>query len=68
MNIDTMEKAMREAMDTLQSQMSMGAIGEYGPSIEEMDAFVEKDHGPYGENADYHAAQLAWRTLEKGLL
>jgi len=58
--------AMNEAMDML-TNMSMGCIGENGPTIESLDNHVEATGNPWAANQDYHTAQKAWRILEGGL-
>jgi len=61
-----MQNAMNEAMETL-TNMSMGAIGEYGPTIKELDDHVEATGCPWEDNQDYHTAQKTWRILEEGM-
>jgi len=61
-----LKKSVTEAMDMLRN-MSMGAIGKNGPTIAELNAFVEEDGGPWGDNSDYHTVQWAWRKLEEGM-
>ena len=46
-------------------QLSCGGIGAEGPTLEELDEFVETNQKPYGDDQDYHTVQYAWRLLEK---
>jgi len=57
--------AMNNAMEALEN-MSMGAIGEHGPTIKELENHVKETYGPWEDNQDYHTAQMAWRILEAG--
>ena len=52
------------AMDIL-TNMSVGAIGEGGPTIKELDDCVESNGSSWGDDADYHTVQYAWRILER---
>ena len=57
--------AINDAMDML-TNMSMGAIGEGGPTIKELDDHVDATGGSWDDNSDYHTAQKTWRILEAG--
>jgi len=57
--------AINDAMEMLKN-MSMGCIGENGPTIKKLDDHVEATGNPWADNQDYHTAQKAWRILEAG--
>ena len=58
--------AVRVAMRELENA-SMGAVGDNGPSLDEMDLRVARTGLPWEGNADYETMQRAWRILEAGL-
>jgi hypothetical protein len=62
MNTQIKQK-INDVMETLE-QWSMGGIGEYGATMDELNECAERG-GNYENNADYHIVQLAWRMLEK---
>ena len=58
--------AVRVAMRELENA-SMGAVGDNGPSLDEMNLRVARTGQPWEGNADYETMQRAWRILEAGL-
>ena len=66
-HLPELRAACTDTMEILAELISMGGIGPDGPTIDELHAHVEETDGPFDDNADYHAAQLAWRTLEAAL-
>lgn len=46
-------------------QLSCSGLGAEGPTLEELDQYVEMYQKPYEDNSDYHTVQYAWRLLEK---
>jgi hypothetical protein len=61
----TTAELIRQAMGVLE-EMPTGAIGETGPTIEEM--IVEWEKGScYGNDATYDTCQHVWRLLEMAL-
>ena len=59
-------EAVKDAMHEL-SNMPCGAIGKGGPTLEEMDKYVDETGQSWEGDAEYHTAQRAWRILEEGL-
>lgn len=57
---------VRVAMRELENA-SMGAVGDNGPSLDEMNLRVARTGQPWEGNADYETMQRAWRILEAGL-
>jgi hypothetical protein len=58
---------IRNAMKDLEN-MPCGAIGNGGPTIEDLDASCgEGGDGWWEDDAMYHQAQHAWRNLELAL-
>ena len=55
---------IKHVMSVLEN-LSCSDIGADGPTIEELDQYVETHHSPYEDNQDYHTVQCAWRLLEK---
>ena len=66
MSNDPLVTACRDAMECLETMPCRG-IGADGPTLDEMLEHVERTHQPWGADATYHAAQEAWRRLERGL-
>ncbi len=67
MSVDVLLASVRDAMDELETSRS-GGIGAEGPGLADLDAYARATGGAsWGDDADYHTAQRAWRLLEDGL-
>lgn len=55
---------IKHVMEVLE-QLSCSGVGPDGPTLEELDQYVEEHMSPYEDNQDYHTVQYAWRLLEK---
>ena len=67
MSVDDLIAAVRDAMDELETSRS-GGIGAEGPGLDDLDAYARATGGAsWGDDAEYHMAQRAWRLLEDGL-
>jgi hypothetical protein len=56
---------IREAMQILTGE-PCGGIGADGATLKELNDVAVQGHN-FADDAGYHTAQLAWRTLEKAL-
>lgn len=52
-----------DAMTELQ-QLPSGAVGQGGPTLQELDKHVEETGRPWDDDAVYETGQRAWRILE----
>ena len=67
MSVRDLIAAVRDAMDELETSRS-GGIGAEGPGLADLDAYARATGGAcWGDDAEYHTAQRAWRLLEAGL-
>ena len=66
MSVEDLIAAVRDAMDELE-MAPIGGIGADGPTLDEMDAHVLATGCCWGDAADYHMAQRAWRLLDGGM-
>ena len=61
--VDRLRAIIVDAMETLEGA-SMGAVGEYGPTLDALDDHVEETGQPWEGLSDYHTMQKTWRILE----
>jgi len=52
-------------MSVLEDLSCGGSVGARGPTIDELNRYVEEHMVPYNDAADYHTVQYAWRLLEQ---
>lgn len=59
-------ETVREAMQVLEN-IPCGGIGSDGPTLEELDEYVNETGNPWCGDSNYDTAQRAWRLLERAL-
>jgi hypothetical protein len=59
--IAELETALESVECELAINMPCGGIGEDGPTIQEMDDYIEVHQRPMEDDAVYHCTQRAWR-------
>ena len=64
--LSRIRRAVVDAMDTL-TNLTIGGIGSDGPTLKELNNYVNTHGSAWEGEQDYHTVQAAWRTLERGL-
>lgn len=59
----TKKAVIRAVMAELEN-MPCSGIGPDGPTVDELDDYVEKHYAPMDDDAVYHTTQKCWRMLE----